>query len=227
MQNLGFITLHRKITEWEWYQDTNTFRLFIHILLNANHTEKKWQGHLINRGEFLTGRKSLSSSTGLTEQQIRTSLSKLKSTNEITIKTTSRNSVITVIKYDDYQQNNQQATSKQPASNQQSTTTNNVNNDNNVNNKKRTNKESFKKPSFEDIKKYCLDKNKSIDIESFINHYESNGWFVGKNKMKSWTATVNQWHSRNIKKLKSKKAVTKNLFPSSNDFIDGECDVIK
>jgi len=35
------------------------------------------------------------------------------------------------------------------------------------------------------------------DADTFFNHYESNGWKVGKNGMKNWKATVAQWHKRN------------------------------
>ena len=39
----------------------------------------------------------------------------------------------------------------------------------------------------------------SLDCQYFINHYEGNGWMIGKNKMKSWTATMSNWHSRHLK----------------------------
>jgi len=132
--NNGFITLQRQIIDWEWYDDANTFRLFIHILLKANHTDKNYRGTLIKRGTFLTGRDVLAKETGLSIQQIRTGLKKLKSTNEITIKTNSKGSVVQVVKYNDYQSVTSKVTNKQPASNQQVTTTNNDNNVNNENN---------------------------------------------------------------------------------------------
>jgi len=123
----GFIKLHRKMVEWEWYTDANTLRLFIHLLLKANHKDKKWQGVGVNRGSLITGRKELAQQLCLTEQQIRTSLNKLKSTNEITIKSTSKFSTVTLNNYNQHQdinqQPNQQATNKQPTNNQQTTTT--------------------------------------------------------------------------------------------------------
>lgn len=132
MENLGFIKLHRKITEWEWYDDSNTFRLFIHLLLLANFEPKKWRGKTIQRGEVFTGRQILANSLHLSEMQIRTSISKLKSTNEITILSTRNYSIIKLINYDAYQQNNQQnnqrVTNEQPTSNQRVTTTKNVKN---------------------------------------------------------------------------------------------------
>ena len=133
----GWIKLHRGMLEWEWYSDANVKTMFIHLLLKANHKERKWKGQTIKAGQLLTGRKVLSVETGLSEQQVRSALAKLKSTNEITIESTSRNSVITLLRWDlyqqDNQQDNQQPTSDQPTDNQQITTNKNVNNSKNVN----------------------------------------------------------------------------------------------
>ena len=136
----GWISLYRKFTEWEWYTDANTMRVFLHLLLKANHKDGNWQGKTIKRGQVVTGRKSLSNELKISEQAIRTSLNKLKITNEITIETTNKFSIITIEKYDVYQDNqkennqqkNQQATNEQPTSNQQLTTNNNNNNNNNI-----------------------------------------------------------------------------------------------
>lgn len=131
----GWIKLHRKFIEWEWYKDINTKVIFLHLLLKANHKDQKWQGLDIKRGQLITGRKSISLETGISEQSIRTSLNKLKSTNEITIHSNNKNSIITILNYDLYQnesEDNQQLTSNQPATNQQLTTNNNDNNDNNT-----------------------------------------------------------------------------------------------
>lgn len=126
----GWIKIHRSILDWEWYGDINTKLLFLHLLLKANHKDKKWQGMTIKRGQILTGRLALSLETGLSERMVRTSLDKLKSTNEIAIETTNKNSVITILNYDSYQDLDsddqhidQQATNKRPTDDQQTTTT--------------------------------------------------------------------------------------------------------
>ena len=104
----GFIKLHRQITEWEWYSNINVCRLFIHCLLKANHKDNKWQGIVIERGSFITSIENLAFETGLSGQQIRTALNKLKSTGEITSKTTNRYSVISIKNWDMYQVDNKQ-----------------------------------------------------------------------------------------------------------------------
>lgn len=138
MDNQGWVKIHRKILEWEWYEDKNTTRLFIHLLLKANHKDKEWRGIVIKRGESLTGRMILSVETGLSEQQVRTSLKKLKLTNEITVKTTNRYSIITINNYSSHQEDNrqpnQQITNKEPTDNQQVTTNKKLKNEKNEKN---------------------------------------------------------------------------------------------
>lgn len=76
----GFISLHRKILDWEWYDDINVFRLFTHLLLTANWTTAKWHGIEILPGQRITSRETLSKETGLSTQQVRTALKKLQET---------------------------------------------------------------------------------------------------------------------------------------------------
>ena len=99
----GFITVHRQITDWEWYLDLNTRSLFLHLLIVANHAPSKWKGHDILRGQRLTSFDALSRECALSVQSVRTSLNRLKSTGEITSKSTSSFTLITIINYDTYQ----------------------------------------------------------------------------------------------------------------------------
>lgn len=101
--NNGFIKLHRKILDWEWYDDPNCMRLFLHCLLRANFKDNNWRGIIIKRGSFLTSIDTLSKETNLSISQIRTSIKKLKSTREIASLSHARHSVITIVEYDSYQ----------------------------------------------------------------------------------------------------------------------------
>jgi len=127
--------LWRKIEEWEWWDDHNTTRLFIVLVLMANIEDKTWKDQVVPRGSFITSLKHISQKSGLTLQQIRTSLKRLKSTQEITIKTTNRFTLIKVNKYDLYHnantQPNNQLTNKQQTNNKQITTTKECKNDKN------------------------------------------------------------------------------------------------
>jgi len=99
----GWIKLHRQLLDWEWYDDINTTRLFVHLLLVANHDDKNWRGIEIKRGQRLTSLDKLSKETGLSVSQIRTCLKKLKSTSELTSKSHSQHTVFTIENYDSYQ----------------------------------------------------------------------------------------------------------------------------
>jgi hypothetical protein len=128
----GWIKIHRKILEWEWYDDSNTFRLFMHLILKANHKDKKYRGIVVKTGSLLTGRELLSMETGLSIQQVRTCLERLKSTNEITINSSKQGTVIQIVKYKDYQITTNDLTTNQPQDNQQVTTNKNVKNEKQV-----------------------------------------------------------------------------------------------
>lgn len=99
----GWIKLHRKILDWEWYDDTNVVRLFVHFLLLANNTDKKWRGIEIKKGQLVTSVTALSEQLGLSIKQIRIAIDKLKGTNEIAIKTTNKFTLVTICKYESYQ----------------------------------------------------------------------------------------------------------------------------
>ena len=55
----------------------------------------------------------------------------------------------------------------------------------------------MKRPTLEEVQTYIAEKGYSVDAESFIAFYESNGWKVGKNPMKSWRAALVTWQKRN------------------------------
>ena len=63
----------------------------------------------------------------------------------------------------------------------------------------------FEKPSISDIKQYCIERNNNVNAEQFYDHYESNGWKVGKNSMKDWKAAVRTWERNEYRKPNSKK----------------------
>ena len=63
----------------------------------------------------------------------------------------------------------------------------------------------FKKPTIDEVKEYCLERGNSVNPETFIDFYESNGWKVGKNSMKDWKASLRTWENNSTKSNKSSK----------------------
>lgn len=116
-----FIKLNRKILKWRWYQDSNTFRVFVHLLLTANVTDRDFEQVTVKRGQLVTSVAHLSRDLKISVKSVRTALEHLKSTNEVAIRTTSKYSIITINNYNEYQKvastraNEGQATGKRGA----------------------------------------------------------------------------------------------------------------
>lgn len=195
----GFVLLHRQITEWEWYQNPNTFRVFLHILLMANYADSRFEGKEIKRGQLVTSLPSLSDQTRLSIRQVRVALDHLIMTGELTSKAYSKFRVITVVNYDKYQNNDRQIdsqmTGKRQADDSQMTgKRQHHNKNNNVTKEQGNNRKVFIEPSVADVERYCEEKGiYGFDAERFVDFYTSNGWMVGRNRMKDWKATLRNW----------------------------------
>lgn len=118
----GFVAIPRGLTDWEWYSEPNTARLFIHLLLTANWQEKQWQGITIHPGELVTSQSQLAKQLDLSIRNIRTALEHLRATGYLTVKTGSKYSVLTINNYvlligADRQSNKQATGDRQAADN--------------------------------------------------------------------------------------------------------------
>ena len=126
MTDQGFIKLHRSILKWEWWDDANTTRVFLYLLLNANWEDSRYKGYEVPKGSLVCGRKKLAKELKISERSVRVALEHLKMTNEVTIKTTNKFSVVTIVNWEKYQgqvnendqqndqRSDQQVTNKRP-----------------------------------------------------------------------------------------------------------------
>lgn len=213
----GYIKLHRSITKWEWYQDQNTKAVFIHLLIHANWEDSKFKSYDVPKGSLICGRKKLAADLGLSEQEIRTSLEHLKSTNEITIKTTNKFSIVSIVNWEKYQGFVDESTNK--------TTIHATNNQPTINHIKEYKEIKNKRniyinmpPTVDEVRDYCLERKNKIDPESFINFYESKGWMIGKNKMKDWKAAVRTWERNRKQENKSGVDLYRDTMHGNYDF---------
>lgn len=106
-ENKGWIKIHRRLLDWEWYSDTNMVRLFLHLLLKANTDDRRWQGREVPRGSLITTWTMLEDETGLSRRTIRTCLARLIATGEIEVEATHRFSLVTICNFDNYQESEQ------------------------------------------------------------------------------------------------------------------------
>ena len=133
----GYIKLYRQVMKWEWYDDANTFRLFIHLLLKANYEDAQWRGLTIKRGQLFTSIGHLSHELKISNKAIRIALDKLIKTKEVASEGANNGTMITICKYDSYQSSFNTEGQAEGQTRGERGATNNKNN----NNKEKKNKE--------------------------------------------------------------------------------------
>lgn len=141
----GWICLYRKILDNPIIcKDSDYFAVWCYLLLSATHKDINviFGGNKITlkEGQLITGRKVISEKFKISESKVKRILIDLESDQQIDRQRSNKNSLITILNWNKYQntdqQNIQQMTSKWPASDQQVTTNNNeinIYNKNNIN----------------------------------------------------------------------------------------------
>ena len=74
----------------------------------------------------------------------------------------------------------------------------------------------FQKPTIEQLKEYMSEQGMNDIAENWLNHYEANGWMVGKNKMKDWKASVRTWKINQKNNSATPQVVHKKVFNLSD-----------
>jgi hypothetical protein len=191
----------------------------LHLLLTANFKINRWQGIDILPGQLVTGRKALAKELKLSEREIRTSLTKLKTTSEIAIKTTNKFSIITICKWEDYQDTKSterpaERPATGPASDQQTTTLKEGKE------RKEVKKDIYRE--FAHLKITVFEFNKLIEagyskeqIDGKLDDIEN--WKKNKNYSDLYK-TVNNWLKKDYPEVVSKQAKTGINKPSEFDF---------
>lgn len=92
----GFVKLPREIVTRKWFGDRNTLQLYVILLLKATFKESEFEGVKLKPGQLITSTSKLGEATSQSVQQTKTALKHLKATNDITVRTTSKFSIITL-----------------------------------------------------------------------------------------------------------------------------------
>ena len=236
MSNLGWISLYRQIMDsWLWKDKPFAYgQAWIDMLLMANHEDNDilFEGKIltIHRGAFHTSILKLSDRYGWNRKKTTKFLDLLESQKMVTTERTTHGTTVSIVNYDKFQtlvttidttnRATLGTTKEQPRD-----TNNNDNNDNNVNNNiicsdsaepsPKQNNKKFTPPNLEEVQQYCIERNNSVNAQTFIDFYESKGWMVGKNKMKDWKAAVRTWE-RNSKTSKGVNETSGNSIYDTN-----------
>lgn len=108
----GYIKLYRSFKKWEWYDDTNTVRIFLHLMLSVSIKDSKWQGITIKRGEIVTSIQKLALETKLTQKQVRTAINHLERAGSLARSKYPKFTVFTLLNFDKFQQRASKTASK-------------------------------------------------------------------------------------------------------------------
>lgn len=213
----GWIKLHRKVLDNPIVcKDAEHLAVWVYLLLNATHKEREvlFDGKKITLkcGQLITGRKKISEETKVNESKVRRILNDFKNDQQIDQQTSTRNTLISILQWDEYQDNDQQSdqqvTNNRPTSDQQVTTNKNERKKERKNERIDKEKESKKEkaddgknipPTLDEIYAWIDKKGYTLDGEQFFDFYESKGWMVGRNKMKNWHSAMSTWDKRERK----------------------------
>ena len=135
----GWIKIYRSTRDKGWYKKDDYFRMWIHLLLKANHQKKEFmfngENTTVKPGQFITGRKALSQELNINESKVERVLTFFESKEcQIEQQKTNRNRLITILNWNQYQHIEQPVNNKRTTSEQPVNTNKNVKNEKNVKN---------------------------------------------------------------------------------------------
>lgn len=194
----GYVKLNRNLLEWRWYRDANTTRVFLHLLLSANFKDQPFENIIVRRGEVATSYGAIADALHISARQARTAVTHLKVSGTVSVKQYSKFQVISILSWDLYQcdVSGTEAVKSQAEVSQKST------NEESKERKKDSmppQRKRFAPPTLDEVQKYCQERGNTVDAEQFCAFYESKGWRVGNQPMKSWQAAVLTWERRERK----------------------------
>lgn len=97
---MGFVQISDELPSWEWFDDKNTVYVLLWLTLRAAWCDTRYRGEVLKRGQVATTVSEIAEKCGISVQQTRTILERLKSTGKATISSTPKFSIITMLEYD-------------------------------------------------------------------------------------------------------------------------------
>lgn len=186
----GFVKDYRSTLDWEWFTDVNTAHLWEYIRLRVNYEDSSYRGITVRRGEMLESIRKIAERTGMTVQNVRTSLSHLQNTGEVTCKPTRQGMLINAVNYAKFQGLDVEGNT--PTNTQTNTQSNTpplpIIRNKEIKNK-RNNREA-QPPTLSEIREFIEAEKLSVKPERFHDYYEARGW----RNVKDWKKKIREWH---------------------------------
>ena len=199
MLESGYIKLYRSLLNWEWYDDINTKTVFLHLLLTVSIEESKWHGITVPRGARVSSYQTLAKETGLSVQQLRTSVKRLESTGTLTRYKYPKYTVFALKNFDKYQPstsketNCQQGANKVPTGSQQQYKKIEEDKEDNYLSILDAENQNFP-PTLEEIRLFAEQEKIRIDVQKFYDYYTERDWKTKNgNFIRNWKKTLQYW----------------------------------
>lgn len=193
----GWIRLHRRLQDCEIWANNQPFDMrsaWVDLLMLANHKETTmlfdYEEIVVGRGQLITSVRQLGARWSWSKNRTLKYLRTLELLKMIHRDSNNKRTLITIENYAVYQddRDTDKDTVEDADMDAGMPQTRMYKNVKNVNNNK-----AFQKPTVEDVRSYCQERNNNVDPETFVDFYESKNWMIGKNKMKDWKAAVRTW----------------------------------
>lgn len=203
----GFVKLYRSLLNWEWYDDINTKTVFLHLLLTVSIEDSKWHGITVKRGSRVSSFSALSKEVKLSERQVRTAISHLESTGEVTRYKYPKFTVFSINNFDKWQSATGSPTEYRQGSDKVATEYRQQYKK--VKESKEDNISFFLSenqpknlstvstiPTFEEVKAYIEEIGSTVDAQRFYSTYTAQGWKTKNGSpITDWKSTVRHWQS--------------------------------
>lgn len=218
----GWVKLHTSTIEWRWFTDVPTAHLWEYILLKANWKDKDFLNETIKRGSFVTSVANMSAESGLSPKQIRLAISKLERTGEITVRRTNKYSVISVVKWDEYQGSSNdegKQTDTQRECQEETQTSSERATTEEYKTIRRKNIPPFIPPTLDEVRAYCNSRNSSVNPETFYEYFSTGGWKDSKgNPVRNWKQKLITWENhRNTNSVSKEEDKTVPTYDDTNN----------
>lgn len=199
MLESGYIKLYRSLLNWEWYDDINTKTVFLHLLLTVSIAESQWHGITVPRGSRVSSYSVLAKETRLTERQVRTAISHLEMTGELTRYKHPKFTVFAINNYDKYQLMTDKTTEQRQGDDRETTgwrqQYKKIEEDKEDNHLSILDAESKNfPPTLEEIRLFAEQEGIHIDVQKFYDYYTERDWKTKNgNFIRNWKKTLQYW----------------------------------
>ena len=207
----GWVKIHRKILLNPIVcKDSDHFAVWMYLILEATHIDvaKVFNGEKItlHPGQLIRCAETIASKLRISKSKTYRILKLLESEKQIETLSKRHGTLITLLNWAEYQ--TVETLNEIPMENQWKTDEKPVERNKNIKNTKKGEKKEFVPPTIEEIKKYIIEKELTVDGDYFLDYFTKRDWVDSNgNKVKSWRSKILTWDEFEKKKNNNKQEV--------------------